>query len=64
MKLELTVPSLVCEGCEDIVKKAVKAQDSQAEVTVDLVSKKVVVETTAAETEIKQAIVAAGHTVN
>ncbi|MDJ0531828.1 MAG: heavy-metal-associated domain-containing protein [Xenococcaceae cyanobacterium MO_207.B15] len=64
MKLELTVSSMVCEGCEETVKKVVKAKDSQADVVVDLASKKVTIETTAPENEIKEAIVAAGHTVD
>ncbi|MDJ0574941.1 MAG: heavy-metal-associated domain-containing protein [Xenococcaceae cyanobacterium MO_234.B1] len=64
MKLEFTVSSMVCEGCVETVKKAVMNQEPQAEVVVDLDSKKVTVETTAAENEIKQAIVAAGHTVD
>ena len=64
MKLEFTVSSMVCEGCVETVKKAVTNQEPQAELVVDLDSKKVTVETTAAENEIKQAIVAAGHTVD
>ena len=63
MKLELTVPSMVCEGCVDTVKNAVEKKDASAKVTVDLESKKVAVETDRSTTEIKQAIAAAGHTV-
>ena len=64
MKLELTVSSMVCEACAEKVKKAVIAQEPEAEVSVNLADKKVTVETNASENEIKQAIVAAGHTVN
>lgn len=64
MKLELTVASMVCEACAETVKKAVIAQEPEAEVSVNLADKKVTVETNASENEIKQAIVAAGHTVN
>lgn len=63
MKLELTVPSMVCEGCIDTVKKAISKKDETAAVSIDLETKKVAVETNCSTTDIKEAITAAGHTV-
>ena len=63
MKLELKVPSIVCEGCIDTIEKAIASKDSNASVSGDVESKKVVVETETAASEIEQAIVDAGHTV-
>lgn len=64
MQLELTVPSMVCDGCVDSVKKAIAKQDSDAKVEVNLETKKVVVETDASATAIKDSITEIGHTVN
>ena len=63
MKLELKVPSIVCEGCIDTIKKAIVNKDSNASVSGDVESKKVVVETETAASEIERAIADAGHTV-
>ncbi|MDJ1177286.1 heavy-metal-associated domain-containing protein [Roseofilum sp. BLCC_M91] len=63
MKLEFEVPSMVCEGCVDAVKKAIAKADSSAQVNIVLETKAVTVETGSSEQEIHQAITAAGHTV-
>ncbi|GGA39482.1 heavy-metal-associated domain-containing protein [Okeania sp. KiyG1] len=63
MAIQLKVPSIVCGGCADTITKAIKTQESEADVQVDLEQKIVTVETKASEESIKQAIVAAGHTV-
>ncbi|NEP83167.1 MAG: heavy-metal-associated domain-containing protein [Okeania sp. SIO3C4] len=63
MAIQLKVPSIVCDGCADTITKAIKTQESEADVQVDLEQKIVTVETKASEESIKQAIVAAGHTV-
>lgn len=63
MKLELTVPSMVCDGCIDTVKKAIAKKDPSAAVAIDLETKKVAVETDRPTTDIKEAITSAGHTV-
>jgi copper chaperone len=63
MALELKVPSMVCEGCVEIVTKAIKTVDSDAGVNVDLETKTVSVESQVSEESIKQAIVATGHTI-
>ncbi|NEN89198.1 MAG: heavy-metal-associated domain-containing protein [Okeania sp. SIO3H1] len=64
MTIQLKVPSIACGGCADTITKAIKAQESEADVQVDVEQKIVTVETKASEESIKQAIVAAGHTVN
>ncbi|NJL02259.1 MAG: heavy-metal-associated domain-containing protein [Spirulinaceae cyanobacterium RM2_2_10] len=63
MALQFKVPSMVCEGCADTVKKAIATLDPQAKVTVDLASKGVVAETQVAMSEIQTAIAEQGHTV-
>lgn len=63
MAIQLKVPSIACGGCADTITKAIKAQESEADVQVDVEQKIVTVETKASEESIKQAIVASGHTV-
>lgn len=63
MKLKLTVPSMVCQGCVDTVKKAIAAKDADAAVSIDLDTKKVIVETEVPAVAIEQAIITVGHTV-
>ncbi len=63
MTLEMKVPSMVCEGCVETITKTIKNLDAGAKVTIDLSTKLVKVETQASETAIKEAIAAAGHTV-
>lgn len=54
---------MVCDGCVDTVKNAIAKKDADAAVSIDLETKKVAVETDCATTDIKEAISAAGHTV-
>ncbi|MEM6613458.1 MAG: heavy-metal-associated domain-containing protein [Cyanobacteria bacterium P01_C01_bin.72] len=63
MIINLKVPSMVCEGCVDIVKKAIATHEPQAKVEIDLESKQVTVDTDASESSIRQIITAAEHTV-
>lgn len=63
MKLEFKVPSMVCEGCVDTVKKAIAKTDSAAQVEVVLETKAVMVDTSSSMEEIQQAIAGVGHTV-
>ncbi|MFB2920681.1 heavy-metal-associated domain-containing protein [Aerosakkonema funiforme] len=63
MALQLTVPNMACSACSDTITKAIKAIDLTATVQADTKTKQVNVETQAAETAIKQAIVDAGYTV-
>ncbi|NEP91158.1 MAG: heavy-metal-associated domain-containing protein [Okeania sp. SIO2C2] len=63
MAIQLKVPSIACGGCADTITKAIKTQESEADVQVDVEQKIVTVETKASEESIQQAIIAAGHTV-
>lgn len=54
---------MVCDGCIDTVKNAIAKKDADAAVSIDLETKKVAVETDCPSTDIKEAISAAGHTV-
>ncbi|MGK7935573.1 MAG: heavy-metal-associated domain-containing protein [Xenococcaceae cyanobacterium] len=63
MMIELKVPSMVCEGCVETVTKAIKTQEPNAKVNIDLDSKKVTVDTQASVESIKQVITATGHEV-
>lgn len=61
MTISLTVSSIACDGCAEAVTKAISLQDPKAKVTVDVPTKFVTIETTASETEIRDAIAKAGH---
>lgn len=63
MTLQLKVPSMVCSGCVETVTKAIKTVDANANVTIDLPSKTVTLESQASEASLKQAIINTGHTV-
>lgn len=63
MTLQLTVPNMACSICNDTITKAIQAIDPTVTVQADTKTKQVNVETQAAETAIKQAIVDAGYTV-
>lgn len=63
MTLKLSVPDIVCEGCAETITDTIQTMEPDAKVDVDVSNKTVTVETKAAEETIKQAIVAAGYTV-
>lgn len=63
MTINLKVPSIVCDGCADTIKKAIATHEPKAKVDVDVNEKKVAVDTEASEESIRQIITAAGHTV-
>lgn len=63
MKIELKVPSMVCEGCVETVKDAITTHEPNAKVKIDLDTKEVMVDTEASKESIKQVITAVGHTV-
>lgn len=54
---------MVCDGCVDTVKDAIKTHEPEAKVDINLDTKQVEVDTKASEASIKQIITAAGHTV-
>ena len=63
MALDLSVPSIQCEGCAETITKALKAQDGNAKVEVNVEKKTVSVDANMSESSIKQTITAAGHSV-
>ncbi|KOP28214.1 heavy metal transporter [Hapalosiphon sp. MRB220] len=63
MTLQLTVPNMACSACGETITKAIQAVDSAAVVETDPQTKLVTIETQASETEIKQAVTAAGYSV-
>lgn len=63
MTINLKVPSMVCDGCVDTVKEAIKTHEPEAKVSINLDSKQVEVDTEASKESIVQIITAAGHTV-
>ena len=64
MSLSLKVPSIACEGCAETITKAIKNNEPSAQVTVDVANKIVIVESQASATQIKDAIISAGHTID
>ncbi len=63
MALKLKVPSIVCNGCAETITETITTMEPDAKVKVDVKAKTVTVEAAASEETIKQAIVAAGHTI-
>jgi copper chaperone len=63
MPLQFTVPNMACSACGDKITQAIKALDAAATVQTDPKTKIVQVETSAAETAVRDAISAAGYTV-
>jgi copper chaperone len=62
MALKLTVPNISCEDCASTIAESIHTMEPDAKVAVDVKGKTVTVES-AAEESIKQAIVAAGYTI-
>lgn len=64
MTLQLTVPNMACSACGDTITQAIKEIDPAAQVKTDPATKRVDVETKAAESEIRAAITEAGYQVS
>jgi copper chaperone len=62
MSIQLKVPSIVCEVCADNITKGIKNKIMDAQVTVDIETKIVTVETQASTDKIKDIIFDLGHT--
>ncbi|MFB2934205.1 heavy-metal-associated domain-containing protein [Aerosakkonemataceae cyanobacterium BLCC-F154] len=62
--MELKVPSMACSACGDTITKAIKTVDPNAVVQADPKTKLVNVTTEKPETEIREAIAAAGYPVS
>ncbi|EHC18056.1 heavy-metal-associated domain-containing protein [Fischerella thermalis] len=63
MALKLTVPNISCEDCASTIVESIHTMEPDAKVAVDVKGKTVTVESAASEESIKQAIVAAGYTI-
>ena len=59
--MEFKIPSMSCGHCVGAVTKAVKAVDPQAEVTVDLATKKVTVQTSGERQAVAASLTEAGY---
>lgn len=63
MALKLKVPNIACEDCAATISESILVMAPDAKVDVDVKAKTVTVESAASEESIKQAIVAAGYTI-
>ena len=63
MALKLKVPNIVCDGCAETITDTIHTMEPDAKVDVDVKAKTVTVEAEASEETIKQAITAAGYTI-
>lgn len=57
------IPDMACSACAAKITKAVQTLDASASVDADTSTKKVVIATTTAGDQVKQAIATAGYTV-
>ncbi|MGD1860591.1 MAG: heavy-metal-associated domain-containing protein [Leptolyngbyaceae cyanobacterium] len=62
MALQFKVPSMTCEGCAEVVTKAIQSLDANAQVDIDVKTKAVSADTTASAEAVREAIAAKGHT--
>ena len=63
MALKLKVPNIVCDGCAETITGSITTMEPDAKVEVAVKAKTVTVESAASEETIKQAITAAGYTI-
>ncbi|AFY69282.1 heavy metal transport/detoxification protein [Thalassoporum mexicanum PCC 7367] len=63
MNLNLKVPDMACSACAETITNAIVAIDSSAQITADLTTKEVSIETQHPEADIRTAIISAGYTV-
>ncbi len=61
--ITLKVPSIACEVCANTITNAIKNKISNAQVSVDVVTKIVTVNNEITETQLKEIIIQAGHEV-
>jgi copper chaperone len=61
MQLKLTIPSLRCQDCVNIVTKVATAVDLNATVEADLATQQVHIETQVSPEVLRHAITAAGY---
>ncbi|NJK62256.1 MAG: heavy-metal-associated domain-containing protein [Synechococcaceae cyanobacterium SM2_3_1] len=61
MTLEFTIPKLACSACVETVTTTVRDLDANAEVQADPTTKQVLIVSTTPETDLRQALTAAGY---
>ncbi|WP_340647013.1 heavy-metal-associated domain-containing protein [Phenylobacterium sp.] len=59
--LNLKIPDMTCGHCEGVVTRAVHSVDSSATISIDLPSQMVSIITSAGDSEVTQALDAAGY---
>ena len=59
--MNITVPTIACEGCIDTLTQAIQKLDATAVVKGDIPSKSLSIQTQASEADIKAAITNVGH---
>ena len=64
MKLELSVPTMVCQVCADNITKVIAGIDQEAKTVIQLESKQIIIDTQKSLSEVKNAIVEIGHEVD
>ena len=63
MALKMKVPNISCDGCAQTITESILTMEPDAKIEVDVQAKTVTVESAASEETIKQAITAAGYTI-
>jgi copper chaperone len=63
MTIKLKVSTIVCNGCVETIAAQLQKNLPEAQVTVDLETKMVSIDTQASEATVKEIITATGHTV-
>ena len=61
MTIELTLPSMTCGHCVKTVTEAARKLDPQAQVSADLATHRVTVQTSASREEVVRALAAEGY---
>lgn len=63
MALKLNVPDIACDNCASTITESIQVVEPDAKIDINVDAKTVTVESSASEESIKQAIVAAGYTI-
>lgn len=63
MNLKLSVPSIGCASCVETITKAIQASDRTANITGDVATKTINIESQLTEAQIRELIAIAGHEV-
>ncbi|MEA5569874.1 heavy-metal-associated domain-containing protein [Calothrix sp. UHCC 0171] len=64
MALKLNVPDISCNHCAETITESIQVVEPNAKINIDVNAKTVIVESSASAESIRQAIVAAGYTID